>query len=514
MALPITQSAGKTSLLSLPDEILLKIFSEFSFSNWATDNSERTRGPWNPFLLDCYRRERANCSNLPTKFSLALVSKLFHALTKGLPYEFVRIRSARGLCGLRDALRDSSDLESNLARYTRRMDIMLIEEPSTFDLIHRDPQIAPYHPLRDLASLYIVAKAVLRRCTSLTHLTVCMTDEDTCYGRSFGRTVAETCPSLQVLNWRFASEIRLAPLLLNLAAQLRVLEISTVALFIRRSKIGAVEMPHLHTVKGPIDVLIISLNGMGLPSLTTIIAELPEESTFFPDYKYLANEFFERYGRQITTFASWCSEILVDLTTMPNLRELAFHMSDSRLLSTRGSVMSKLTHIGIVYTHSRRDSGSYVIGICEKILDDRDTAFPALKTMQLLHEVPSRNMRQDVFVCHRLLEKFRTTGIRFLDHLGNLFKPGHTEYKYKRSDMSGKYVKCGTKQISVSSSTTLRRSLPGSSSGASLRSSDHNRSNRTLRGSPKAGDKQRSTPIASDICGPEQSFDFKMKLTD
>ncbi|KAH8114083.1 hypothetical protein DFH11DRAFT_1877855 [Phellopilus nigrolimitatus] len=439
MASPATQPSCKTSLLSFPDEILLKIFSEFSFPNQATDDYERVRLPWNSFLVDRHRRDKANSSDIHTRHSLARVSRLFHALMKELLYGFVCIRNIRNLCALRNALANSSALAGNLARHTRRMDIMLIDEPeSSSDWHTRNPDARPKAELSSrsrVTSFYTVAEAILRHCSSLTHLGVCMlfepTDEK---GHLFGSTLTALCPSLQVLNWRFASKIRLAPLLRNLAGELRVLEVSNVAIFCDATEIGVAEMPHLHTLKGAIDILLPALNGVRLPSLTTFIAELHTSKGYSDsNLAELADEFFEKYGHQINTYVSCTNKILVDLTTMPNLRELAFHALDKRILSTQRSAMLDLARIGILRIQAQENLDSNIVRICEEILDDYDTAFPALKTVQLLDMAHSTNLRRGWSICGAVEDRFQAAGIEFLDYRGNSIESICLEHTYKSS---------------------------------------------------------------------------------
>ncbi|KAH8114102.1 hypothetical protein DFH11DRAFT_1769003 [Phellopilus nigrolimitatus] len=522
-----TQPSGKTSLLTFPDEILLKIFSELSSSN----SNGRTRGLWNPFFAKRHCRGNANCDDILTRFSLTLVSKLFHALTKELLYEFVYICNVRGLCALSNALENSSDLAGNLARYTRRMDIILLDEPespSGWDTWNPDERPkAKLFSRANVTSVYTLAEAILRHCTSLTHLSVCMLFEPTDGEHPFGDVVMALCPSLQVLDWRFASKIRLAPLLRNLATELRVLEVSNVAIFCDATELGVAEMPHLHTIKGAIDILIPALHGVHLPSLTTFIAELHKGKNYVDDaLNEMIDEFLEKYGRQISTFVSFSDAILVDLTTMPNLRELGFHMSDVRLLSTRGPAMLDLKRIGIVGVQDFEDlstrrllrEGNWnerrkcysdnfltaVIRNFENILDDHDTAFPALKTAQLLDVGLSQTMGPSRY-SPALLEKFEAAGIEVLNDIGDPVRP-----VIDTKDLDN--VRKQTSGPSGFASARLSHRSPGSSSRAFPRKVVGGRTVRTIRNVSEDGG--GSVPTAPDVSRFAQTFDFTMKLVE
>ncbi|KAH8114115.1 hypothetical protein DFH11DRAFT_1595856 [Phellopilus nigrolimitatus] len=405
------------------------------------------------------------------------------------------------------------------------MDIMLIDEPeSCMDLETWNRPKAKLSSRANVTSVYTLAEAILRHCTSLTHLSVCMLFEPTDGEHPFGDVVMALCPSLQVLDWRFASKIRLAPLLRNLATELRVLEISNVAIFCDATELGVAEMPHLHTIKGAIDILIPALHGVHLPSLTTFIAELHKGKNYVDDaLNEMIDEFLEKYGRQISTFVSFSDAILVDLTTMPNLRELGFHTSDVRLLSTRGPAMLNLARIDIVgeedvsIRHLRKknwdarnncysdDLPAAVIQNLKKILDDHDIAFPALKTVQLLDVDVSLTMWKSGYN-PALLEEFEAAGTEVLDHNGNPVKPVYRDTLLDN-------IREQTSGPSGFVSARLSHRSPGSSPRAFPRKSVGGRTARTTRNVSRAEDGEESVSTAPNVSGLAQTFDFTMKLT-
>lgn len=322
---------SKDTLPYLPDDILLRIFSEFSLIEWTTDDLERGRWPLNPSMLYNRRLEDDNVTHLKTKLALSLVSRRFNELTTRLLYEFVRIRSNQQLKALDRCLHHLPVLALRMARYTKRLDIVPTDEPIDRPHEHGFRTL----PLQRFQPIYEFVMRIWSACPNLIHLTISILQETLRDESILMKSIRLHCPKLQVISWRYGPEIEHLDLLASFASNLRVFDLSKVAGL--RSYYGdpknviLLQMPHLHTLRGPMSIICRDFQHFELPMLRTVITE---HDTTGDLYKQENGEaFFSKHGARIRNFITQSPRLGIKLSWLPNLRRLVFRIDDDILSS-------------------------------------------------------------------------------------------------------------------------------------------------------------------------------------
>lgn len=321
-------SKSRPSIPYLPDDILIRIFSEFSLIEWTTDDLECGRWPLNPAMLYSRHLEKDNVTHLQTKFALSLVSRRFNELTTRLLCEFVRITSIQQMKALDQCLHHLPVLAVKMARYTKRLDIVPTNEP-----INRSHNNGfEKHSLQRVRPFYESAMRIWSACPNITHLTISILQETLPDASILTDTIRLHCPRLQVVSWRYGPEIEHLGLLANLASNLRVFDLSRVAglrSYYGRPKNISLQMPHLHTLRGPISIICRDFQHFELPMLRTVIAE---HDTVGALYKVANGEaFFSKHGARIRNFITHSPKLDIKLSLLPNLRSLVFRVDDNVL---------------------------------------------------------------------------------------------------------------------------------------------------------------------------------------
>lgn len=416
----------------LPLDLVQSILDQIRLVDWSGD-SAAAQWHGNPFQWQIQRVESENHANIPTKHALSLVSKELRTLTESMVYEHICVWNAHQLCKLGQSIQRYQSLSKSIARYTRRLDILISEEPA-----HNSNRVwnmnAPNATAaRSVASVYTVAESLLRNCPSLTHLTISMFNEPVgaFEGHGITKVIAEACPSLRVLHWRFASKIRLSPLARAFADNLRVLDLSKTALFSRSKDIGAIEMPYLHTLKGPIDVLCRALVSVRLPSLQALVLDVRSGSNFRHED---VQEFLNTHKDRIKTLIVLSPRLKVELDEMEVLNEFAFNAAMKDQL-TMPSFLPHLTRIGIMgsdddvpepptTTHGKAAETDTIVVclcvVCDDILESRRTHYPELNAVRLVDPRLVKHVQGNWLACQKLVGKFLIAGIRFEDDRGDL----------------------------------------------------------------------------------------------
>lgn len=327
----------KPSLSQVPDDILLRIFSEFAAVDWRTDHSECGRWPANPAMVNNKRLEADSITHLRTKLALSLVSTRFNELTTQLLFEFVHVRSLKQLTTIERCLRELPVVALRMARYVRRLDITPTNEPITRMFVTRSfSNGSQYGSLQRSQPFFRKAMRVWEACPKLTHLTVstiqeALPDPD---GLILTKSLRLHCPNLQVFVWRYGPLIDHLDLLTNFASNLTILDLSKVAnLRYYESdpdNTPTLQMPQLHTLRGPFSVICRDFQYIELPVLRTVIAEYTETGLYEESD---GEAFFAKHGGQIRNFITRSPKLGIEIRLLPNLQTLVFRVDDD-LLST------------------------------------------------------------------------------------------------------------------------------------------------------------------------------------
>lgn len=434
----------------LPLDLVQSILDQIRMVDWSED-SAAAQWHGNPFLWQIQRVESENHANIPTKHALSLVSKELRTLTESMVYEHICVWNAHQLCKLGQSIKRYQSLSKSIARYTRRLDIIISEEPAhdsnrTWNM-HTPHATAP----RSVASVYTVAESLLRNCPSLTHLTISMFNEpvEAFEGHGITKVIAEVCPSLRVLHWRFASKIRLARLATAFANNLRVLDLSKTALYLRSKDIGAIEMPCLHTLKGPIEILCRALASVRLPSLQALVLDVRSGTSFRHED---VQEFLNSHMERIKSLIVLSPRLKVDLDGMESLNEFAFNAATKDQLKMP-SVLPHLTRIGLMGSEydvpettmtlygKAAETDTIVVclcAVCDDILESRRTHYPELNAVRLVDPRLVKHVQGNWLACQKLVGKFLIAGIRFEDDRGDLIHAvlGPEPVKFKGKTVS------------------------------------------------------------------------------
>lgn len=483
----------------LSQDLVQSILDQIRMVDWSGDS---TAAQWhgNPFLWQVQRVESENHANIPTKHALSLVSKELRTLTESMVYEHICVWNAHQLCKLGQSIKRYQSLSNYIARYTRRLDILISEEPAHDSNRVWNMNAPNATAARSVASVYTIAESLLRNCPSLTHLTISMFNEPvgTFEGHGITKVIAEACPSLRVLHWRFASKIRLAPLARAFADNLRVLDLSKTALFSRSNDIGAIEMPCLHTLKGPIDILCRALVSARLPSLQALVLDVRSGSSYRHEE---VQEFLNTHKERIKSLIIISPRLKVDLDGMEALNEFAFNAAMKDQLKMP-SVLPHLTRMGLMgsdYDVSEPITAANgkafeidtivvcLCAVCDDILESRRMHYPELNTVRLVDPRLVKHVQGNWLACQKLVGKFLIAGIRFEDDRGNLIHAvlGPEPVKFKGKTVSR-----------IATDPYRARTL-------ALR-------NRQLR-SPRAKERRRTPSV--DESGIAKDFEFSLVLT-
>lgn len=321
--------SSKATIPYLPDDILIRIFTEFSLIEWTTDNLERGRWPWNPAMLYSRHLEKDNATHLKTKLSLSLVSRRFNELTTRLLYEFVRITSIQQMKALDHCLHHLPVLAVKIARYTKRLDIVPTKEP----IVRSQNNDFAKLSLQRVRPFHEFAMRIWSACPNITHLTISILQETLPDESILTRAVRLHCSKLQVINWRYGPEIEHLDFLASFGSNLRVFDLSSVAglrfYYGAPKNVISLQMPHLHTLRGPISIICRDFQHFELPMLRTVIAEHDTVGALYKEEN--GEAFFSKHGARIRNFITHSPKLGIKLSLLPNLRRLVFRVDDDLL---------------------------------------------------------------------------------------------------------------------------------------------------------------------------------------
>ncbi|KAH8114095.1 hypothetical protein DFH11DRAFT_1727105 [Phellopilus nigrolimitatus] len=340
-----------------PPEVLLEIFSVFSFVEWGTDLDRHN--PWNPFCSKAASIEDLNLANIATKHSLSLVSKHFNLITRKLLYEYVCIRSAyptgpkKSLGNTLKSFLDSVEL------YTKRLDISRSVSNRTCSLL-----------MREIPRLTITGK--------LLHLSLA-------HSYDVGDPPLHLVPGhsrLKIFSWGDAPLANGAKFLGNYASNLHVLDLT--ALPDRPCNIPFIttEIPNLHTLRIHSSFAMEEFLRIELPSLRVADIEVID-----PDSETIFVAFVEKHGRKLTTlifrdFSENGLDDAIKIDALPDLCELALCSNNLGLDWLKEDAVLEIARLGIIEAHEENDV--VILRKCEWIADMVTSQLPKLKTVVIM----------------------------------------------------------------------------------------------------------------------------------
>ena len=420
----LAENKPSVTLSSLPDDILLRIFSEFSPVQWITDHSGRGRWPQIPTKFYNRRLEEDSIAHLRTKRALSLVSRQFNILTKRMLYEYIAVLTIKQLRSLHQAIRQQPTVAVNMACFTKRLDIIPTDEP-----IQRERRAGVGFPgPTRIEPLYSCAMRVWEACPKITHLTVSIMYEPLPNEKFLSNSIRDRFPELKVFSWRNGPMIDHFGLLSDFAPNLRVLDLSKAACLQyfeeKPDKVQQLHFPHLHTLRGPINVICRDFSEFGLPALRTFIAEHDDWDVFDQSY---GDAFFLKHGPKIIQLTSRVRVAGIKLKYFTNLRSLTFRVGDDILSKPEEcQCNTSLRYIGLLEDSDSDSDDSSTNDTVEvfrdklestnmKVLAAKRVNFPNIRTVQFL----TKTCDLESWTLHTALD-LKNSSIRFLNHAGKV----------------------------------------------------------------------------------------------
>ena len=417
----LAQNKPSITLSSLPYDILLRILSEFSPPQWVTDHRERGRWPQNSAMAYNRRLEEDSVAHLSAKRALSLVSWQFNNLTKRLLYEYIAVLTIKQLRSLHRVIRQQPTVAVNLARYTKRLDIVPTGEPAQREL-HVGVRLGGHTRVEPL---YICAMRIWEACPRITHLTVSIMYEPLPDAKFLTSSIRNRFPELKVFSWRYGPVIDHLDLFPDFAPKLRVLDLSKTCCLRyaeeRPDEIPQLLFPHLHTLRGPINAICRDFSESQLPALRTFIAEHDDKDNFSPCN---VDAFFSKHGPSIKQLTSRARGIGIKLEHLTNLCSLTFRIGDDILSKPEERhYTTSLEYVGLLdYSDSGHDASSSEVyetlrekveSTNKQILAAKQVDFPNIRTVQILTQISKLETWR-----LQTAWDFENSGIRFLDHAG------------------------------------------------------------------------------------------------
>ncbi|KAH8110741.1 hypothetical protein DFH11DRAFT_1547161 [Phellopilus nigrolimitatus] len=445
---------------SLPAELWLQVFAHLSIIGEATYSS----APWDMFTRGAQddKEKRLISESVSTKRALSLVSRHFYLLSRSIVLELITLQKVDHLRSLADSIRRNPELGTAMTRCTERLDICVEQEikfegrnpvaistETSITYGEREMQTRwSYDLLRDMV-------AILRFCPSLKYLTYSRPRDLTVITLDpFVEALANSCPFIEILRWRFAPLVKLSSVIPSLV-NLRVLDISMVAPILSESNIGIPELPHLHTISGPLDVICPAFASVRLPVLHTLICNRYGRSSIRG-----LTEFFSTHGAQITRLEHRCASVGGQpyLSLCTNVADLVVDWSDCETLHLAFPSIMRVGLAGVRTGLQDVRILLYVFDVLEYELDNAN--YPKLSVIRIVEKASANSVRRLGMNALRLYDRrMRGRSIKLEDDLGDRLVPLVTPQNYQvfwtllilACLAYGGYLKCSIKRSSYDS---------------------------------------------------------------
>ena len=427
-SIALSHSSAGSILERLPYDIMQNIIDQLRTVDWGL--SAQWLG--DPFFPEAQRLESEDFTNMRVLRALSLTSKGLYELTKNTVYERICIRNPYQLYKLVQAVEQYEALVRSIERYTRRLDLTFAEKPVDDFGRYWTADCLLIFPNRMGSSLDASAERLLRRCRSLTHLTVSMFGEPVVpdNGHEIVKVIISSCPSLRVLHWRFGLEIMIEPLMQAYAVNLQVLDVSKVARLKQAGQLE-IEMPFLRILKGP-EHIIYRFVSVRLPSLHTVIVDYHFGMSNRPED---CVEFYRAHGSKLRSLTLLSPRLRFYDTDMRNLTKVAFNIATKYPFTYHTTPHHCLKQIGLLGADvdfpettirtlvDHKTVLNYLGTTCDTILNEQRNFFPELALVRLLEPQLLKHLEEDGLACQKLLDKFLIAGIRLEDNNGELVRP-------------------------------------------------------------------------------------------
>lgn len=347
--------------------------------------------------------------NMKTKRAIALVNRHLHSLCMNFVFEMLLFRNADDLHSFVERMRESPELTKTIQLRTKILEVAFIEQPDLSGLDPLDckhPEVGEAANRRSLVDVDIVFQA----CMNLKQLVCCLSSS-----MFFIDGLSIGSHSLRYFAWKYAPLIPLRSILTSLK-ELRTLDLSITSMVKVDDDIDIPELPFLHTIRGPLNIICPLFENSSLPALRTVItcryrAKAPPSLT----------NFFINHGSKLKSLAldHTCDvPDLPPLTACPNLEDLVV---DWGQLSSMQRPLRNLIRLGLVYDP---DKGLppvlfilYNLQDFENYLD----GFPNLQTIQIVESrVSSHLLKKGPSALRLRQRRLRGHGVELRNEAGGI----------------------------------------------------------------------------------------------
>lgn len=396
---------GRKHGITLPTELWQEIIAFSADVPGALDSD-----PGDALLVvdDTHDRMR---SSVPTRFSLLLVSKQFHALSIGLFHKYISIWRPEQLWALAKSLDNFPDLSAILARCTRRLDVRIQ---------------GGFEPIESSRVTRTVAR-ILSCCQKVSHF-VCRLSNPLLYADATPLLrCAESCSGLKVWEWDIRSALELTAFL-SAFPHLRILKLPRV----EKSGLERVEpgggtmaMSSLHTIHGPMNTLAEGFSKVLLPALTT----LSLESDPWSDTDLRLREFVEAHVDKITSLVyeldprEFAAYHPLFTNGSHQIRDIVMDVLDLNI-DTLSHTFGHLERIGLRCRKAAANPTSFCDYAFELLLGALGPTFPALTVVRIVDRDLSRALCGRSPRATRLwVRRFSGIGVRLENDRGDILLP-------------------------------------------------------------------------------------------
>lgn len=359
---------------SIPDELWLQIFSYLSIYDAISSVVE---------LLDPFEQRYPQefvQENVKTKLAIALVNRHFHSLCMNFVFEMLFFRNASHLHSFIERMRESPELTKTIQLRTKILEVAFIEQPDLSGIDPLDckhPEAGEAANRRSLVDVEIIFQA----CMNLKQLVCCLSSS---MFFSDGLNIGSPC--LRYFAWKYAPLIALRSILPSLK-ELRTLDLSMTSMVKVDDDIDIPELPFLHTIRGPLNIICPLFDNSSLPALRTVIA-CRYRAKAVPSLK----TFFDNHGPKLKSLALDHTCDVPDfppLVACPNLEDLVV---DWGHLSSMQLPLRNLARLGLVFNPVKGLPPVLVILYNLEIFENYVDRFPDLRTIQIVESRVSSHL--------------------------------------------------------------------------------------------------------------------------
>lgn len=359
---------------SIPDELWMQIFSYLCIYDAVSSVDELL----DPFVQR-YPQELVQ-ENMKTKRAIALVNRHFHSLCMNFVFEMLFFRDAGHLHSFIERMRESPELTKTIQLRTKILEVAFIVQPNLsgidpLDCIH--PETHEAASRRSLVDVDII----FQTCINLKQLVCCFSSS-----MFFNDGLNIGSSSLRYFAWKHAPLMPLRSLLPSLK-ELRTLDLSITSMVKVDDDIDIPELPFLHTIRGPLNIICPLLGNSNLPALRTVIA-CRYRAKAVPSLK----TFFDNHGSKLKSLALDHTCDVPDfppLAACPNLEDLVV---DWAHLFSMQLPLRKLARLGLVFNPVKGLPPVLVILYNLEIFENYVDRFPDLRTIQIVESRVSSHL--------------------------------------------------------------------------------------------------------------------------